>query len=588
MRRIFIALLVILLTACSTAAPAVPTSTAAPSATAAALPQATATPAQDKPQPTATLPAATATALPQPSATPAATSTPDAALALQAEQLKNTAWAWTASGLSGADALRYAVTFLPDGKLSVQADCAATTGTYQLNGAGLKFEASDPSQPACGPGSRQADFLKQLRATSAFQLKDGVLTLTSSTGAMQFNPSALLTPAQPAAGSPQVKTSAFAAVHAGPGNKYPIYAVLLPGLSAEAAGRNFDSGWWAIKLPNYPDGMGWVDPTLIQVSNPDKAVYIPIEQLHVKGALLWPDNKAPRASLITPTPILSGPGAAYPSVLMGLPGDTFYVLGRSADSQYLAVYLGAERIPGGIAWVQTSEADPHNIDNVSVYPAPPVPSGARFYQPGPGDPIASALTVVNLRTGPGHEYSVVGTLSRGEFALITGRSVDALWWQVRVSPSLSDDGFAWVAQSVVRTVNPEKVTNIISAFPFPYRRPDTISPACTVVDRSPRALTRFNQGVDFTLMFEIRNDTSETWSKGDVDFVYIDNMDNAMFHTGPNRIDITEAVIPGNTYILKMDARTPIKHEGLFGERWVVRKAGGTVCTFTFQLRLNK
>jgi len=52
-------------------------------------------------------------------------------------------------------------------------------------------------------------------------------------------------------------------------------------------------------------------------------------------------------------------------------------------------------------------------------------------------------------------------------------------------------------------------------------------------------------------------------------------------------VDLEATVQPGQTYILKMDARTPIKHAGVFGERWVVRRAGGTVCTFTFQVRLN-
>lgn len=586
MRRIFIFLIAVLLTACSTATPAVPTSTAAPKATIAPV-QATATPVeQQQQQPTATTLAPTATAV---EPTPTLTSTPDAALAHQAEQVMNTSWSWTNSGLSGANSVRYALAFLAGGKLAVQAGCAPATGTYQLNGISLKLEASDPGQPVCPPGSRQAEFLQQIRSATSYGLQNGVLTLAlDDGGAMQFSPTALLTPGQPADGTAVVNTQDFAPVHAGPGSQYPVYGVLIPGISAEATGRNLDSGWWSIKMPGYPDGMGWIDPAFIQVSNPDKADYIRIESLHVGNALLWPDNKAPRASLISPAFILSGPGETYPSILMGLPGDTFYVLGRSADSQYLAIYMGAERTPGGIGWILTSEADPHNTADVPVFPAPPVPAGGRFYQPAPGDPVAAALTVVNIRTGPGREYSEVDTLSRGEYALITGRSVDALWWQIRVSPGVSADGYAWVAQSVVRAVNPEKVTNIISIFPFPERRPDTISPACTVVNRSPRDLTRFNQGVDFTLQLEIRNDTDYTWSRGDIDFVYIDNMDNAMFHTGPNRIDLEETVIPGNTYVLKMDARTPIKHEGLFGERWVVRKEGGTVCTFTFQIRLNK
>jgi len=240
-----------------------------------------------------------------------------------------------------------------------------------------------------------------------------------------------------------------------------------------------------------------------------------------------------------------------------------------------------------VAWVRAADTDSNHTDMAPVFPSPLVPSKARFYQPAAGDPLAIALTTINIRGGPGQEYTALETLNRGEYALITGVSVDRLWWQIRVSPSLASGGEAWVAQSVVRSVNPERVSNIISAFQYPELRPDTLNPPCVVVNRSPKDLSVFDQGNLFTIKLEILNNTGQTWSRGDVDFVYIDNVDNNMFHTGPNRLDLEETVTAGNTTIVTIDAKAPVKHAGLFGERWVVRKAGATVCSFTFQIRLT-
>lgn len=55
---------------------------------------------------------------------------------------------------------------------------------------------------------------------------------------------------------------------------------------------------------------------------------------------------------------------------------------------------------------------------------------------------------VNLRSGPGTTFAIVGSLAPNQPLPITGRNADASWWQVQTA-----NGSAWVAGSVVLAVN---------------------------------------------------------------------------------------------------------------------------------------
>lgn len=49
----------------------------------------------------------------------------------------------------------------------------------------------------------------------------------------------------------------------------------------------------------------------------------------------------------------------------------------------------------------------------------------------PGAPTMTALVSLNVRTGPGTNYPIVGALNAGQTALIVGRSPDGNWWKVQ-------------------------------------------------------------------------------------------------------------------------------------------------------------
>lgn len=69
---------------------------------------------------------------------------------------------------------------------------------------------------------------------------------------------------------------------------------------------------------------------------------------------------------------------------------------------------------------------------------------------------------VNLRSGPGTDYEIVGTLSSGQSSEIVGRNADSSWWQVS-APA----GLAWVAASMVTANNVDASLPVVEASPAP-------------------------------------------------------------------------------------------------------------------------
>jgi uncharacterized protein YraI len=64
-----------------------------------------------------------------------------------------------------------------------------------------------------------------------------------------------------------------------------------------------------------------------------------------------------------------------------------------------------------------------------------------------GPTVFAGSGPVNLRSGPGTTFAVVGSLGPNQQLPIIGRNADASWWQVQTA-----SGPAWVANSVVTAV----------------------------------------------------------------------------------------------------------------------------------------
>lgn len=64
-------------------------------------------------------------------------------------------------------------------------------------------------------------------------------------------------------------------------------------------------------------------------------------------------------------------------------------------------------------------------------------------------PQLIAPGAVNIRSGPGLDYSVIGVLNADTSRPIVGRNTDSSWWQI----GIGDDKLGWVSNTVVNTDN---------------------------------------------------------------------------------------------------------------------------------------
>jgi heat shock protein HslJ/uncharacterized protein YraI len=111
--------------------------------------------------------------------------------------------------------------------------------------------------------------------------------------------------------------------------------------------------------------------------------------------------------------------------------------------------------------------------------------GPGFSVPGPGEdvPTAVAIEPINVRSGPGSQYSSYGVVSIGTSGEVIGISEDGEWWVVRVSIEYAPDGRGWVKGEFVEVTNAENVPVIptppLGDIEFPP--PETDTPTATVL-----------------------------------------------------------------------------------------------------------
>jgi heat shock protein HslJ/uncharacterized protein YraI len=137
----------------------------------------------------------------------------------------------------------------------------------------------------------------------------------------------------------------------------------------------------------------------------------------------------------------------------------------------------------------------------SPTPVPP----AVLPTPEPQNPTGrvTAPNGVNLRTGPGEVYPIIGIAPFGAEGLITGRSADAQWWVVFMPTA--PNAQAWVSAQFVAATNANNVP-VIAAPPTPTPLPtNTPSATATPTLSFSADRTTINQGECTTLRWQVEN-----------------------------------------------------------------------------------
>ena len=95
--------------------------------------------------------------------------------------------------------------------------------------------------------------------------------------------------------------------------------------------------------------------------------------------------------------------------------------------------------------------------------------------PASGAPTVTALTYVNVRSGPGTNYPVLGVAPTGTTGEVAGISPDGRWYAVKVKTSLDPTGIAWASADYVTLSNPSNTAlPVVPVAPAPP--PVTVPP----------------------------------------------------------------------------------------------------------------
>jgi uncharacterized protein YgiM (DUF1202 family) len=226
-------------------------------------------------------------------------------------------------------------------------------------------------------------------------------------------------------------TAGQASIRRGPGVDAAVITALSRGSQFYVIGRSPDNAWVQIR---FKFGEGWVKRSLTSLSS--------------EGAGGLPAGAA-TPTLIINTPFLnlrSGPGNEYSSIMRLRGGQTYAILGVSANGAWYYINTDAGR-----GWVNKIYVITRNyFGGAPIVNAPPASEAAYA-----GRVITGAAAV---RSGPGTAFNRLGVIAARTEVAIIGQSPDRGWWLVRVGTLQG-----WVSRELIRatpaannvkTVNP--------------------------------------------------------------------------------------------------------------------------------------
>ncbi len=313
---------------------------------------------------------------------------------------------------------------------------------------------------------------------------------------------ALLTPA---AGQPAAIANYNTYVFGGPGENYVVYTAFLGGQQAVVVGKNEDASWWAVSMPNAPTGSGWVSAGWVTVAGVENVPVLPTPPVPPTTELVPPGPGDPVAVVLYNSYIRTGPGVNYPAYGIAQPGATGRVIGKSLDGQWWAVRLDPEIVGNGMGWALGSTVEVTDAENVPAIEIPPASDVAPLPPPAAGVPQATAVDYVNVRSGPGEQYTVLAVAQPGATGEVAGVSEDQQWWQVKVPAQFSADGLGWVSAAYVTTANTTGVP-VVAAPPAPvYPETPPTDNQCTLLAQDPVDNSEFTPDTPFNVTWTLKN-----------------------------------------------------------------------------------
>lgn len=368
-------------------------------------------------------------------------------------------------------------------------------------------------------------------------------------------------------------------MRSGPGLNYPVLAVLSGGETAKLEGISPDGTYYAVSVPVVQSGYGWVDKNFADVANVENLPVIQPPPVPPTTAFIGPQPGDPQVTAKDVVYVRTGPGNNYPAYGIAPAGSNGLVFGRSEDGLWWTVRLNPDVVGKGHGWVEAAFVEAENTDGLPIIQAPPVAEEVVPPPPAEGVPTGTATDYLNIRTGPGLNYPVLGVAAPGASAEITGKSADSLWWQFKIDPQFSPTERAWVHSGYVITANTENVP-IVEAPPPPPVAPEQPPGAysCVLVSQSPADGTTFASNAAFDMTWQVLNTSQLTWD-ADEAMLQIIAAANDVRLSSTDSLPLTADVTAGATYLATVQMTAPAS-AGQYSETWAIVQGSTVLCQF--------
>ena len=263
----------------------------------------------------------------------------------------------------------------------------------------------------------------------------------SSANLLTSNDNNTSNPAQ--IGTPSLVANADVDVYNGPGVRYEVLGMLLENQEAEILGVSSNRDWWLIRYPFTEGGQGWVADDGVTARNTENVQVVNNEEPADTGELAT-------VTAVTNINIRSGPGTGYQILGKLAVGQTAVVNGISADGQWWYIDVPSPDVSRG--WVSTAYVKAENTTNVPTVGPDGVPIGEIPTPEINSDaPSLTGYVNLNIRSGPGVSYDVIGILKKQKRVEVVGVSADGLWWAIKYAKG--PNGRGWVSGQYVVTSN---------------------------------------------------------------------------------------------------------------------------------------
>lgn len=242
-------------------------------------------------------------------------------------------------------------------------------------------------------------------------------------------------------------------IRSGPGDEYTRLAILEPGNRMKVIGNDADRGWYQIEVPYLKEGQGWVAARNVKGENLESAPAVSFTPMLPSSPTLIPTMTRVPAMVIALVNlnVRSGPGLNFKKVGVLKAGETAEAVGTDEEGfWYVIVWPEA---PEGLGWVSKDYVTAQRAVDLPIIPVP-IPEGQVLVPtPAAGLPMLTAKFKVNIRSGPGQRYDILGTLEGGQRAEVIGISQDGEWYAIRLLGESVSRG--WVAATYVVVENAE-------------------------------------------------------------------------------------------------------------------------------------